>query len=85
MGKAFRKLHQAEVNIGVVPTFSDGLRLVCGLCLASGVARTKRAKMEARSGTEMPQQLTSAAELLALAGDLWQAGSAVLVCLPPEW
>ncbi len=34
--------------------------------------------MEARPGPEMPQQLTSAAELLALAGELCQAG-------PPEW
>lgn len=40
--------------------------------------------MEARPGPEMPQQLTSAAELLALAGELCQAGPAALVCLPPE-
>jgi len=56
-----------------------------GLCLASGVTRIKRAKMEARSRVEIPQQLTSAAEPLAIAGELYQAGPAFLVCLPPEW
>jgi len=64
-----------------VPTSSVWL----GFCYAISLAWIKRASMKARSGAEMPHQLTSAAELFALAGELYQAGPAALVCLPPEW
>ncbi len=83
MGKDFRKTSSSRGKC-VVPISFVWLQFVCSLCFASDLMCSKHANVEVRSGPEMPQQLTSAAELLALAGELCQAGPAALVYLSPE-
>lgn len=84
-GKDFRKASSKQGSILAwcqTPLFGYDLSVVL---LASSLRRIKCANIEARPGPEMLQQLTSAAELLALAGELCQAGPAALLHLPPDW